>query len=373
MPGLSKAAELLLENPRRVMSALKNPSESYAQYREIVVKEQNRAKYRELEKFTQDGLYLNYSFADTKEAISDVTDAELEAVVARSHSVLQEYLSDNREPLDKLLADREYVLVSGSPRTGGAYTTQKLRQTLCDYREGDGVVGNEGIPSFKHFHNISNRENYKQGLFEFIQWVVWIDEYYSDHDYIVKKCSGFLSNIEFVDEFFHDTSIHILVTTRHPAAIHASDVEAGPGVVPASLVLDGVDKRRDLAGIGGPGNTGDLPEWWVKLPWRMRVLYYWQQLYIDAVKSLPEHQEDQLYSVRYGEQDDKIIDLVGNIAPEKQAKIKELVEADPFYLTEREYEKFWSSGLVRAIIRDVSHHWEIEGFEFPVTHGELSR
>jgi hypothetical protein len=57
--------------------------------------------------------------------------------------------------------------------------------------------------------------------------------------------------------------------------------------------------------------------------------------------------------------------------PDKTTQLVELLQEDPFRLTEREYSGFWTSPLVEAVIEDFSQTLADAGIPFPVQHGEL--
>ena len=232
--------------------------------------------------------------------------------------------------------------------------TRHLRKLLCNFDEPDYIVKNESIPTFKHLAQRGVPDQKRQALYELIQWALWIDEKYEDHEIIVKKCSGFPHAMDLVSEFLGDARYECIVTTRHPAAIYRSNRNIDDlDVIP-------IDDESYLF-------PGGAPAWWQSSPDEIRTLYYWHLLYSRLVETLPEPEQSNLHVVTYGQQENAMREVVQIVSPESSSSLEADLTDDPFRLTEREYGPFWSSSITDSMIRDVNQTWRSEGIDFPVT------
>lgn len=345
---MREALSAALKDPKQAFVALREPAQSVSALR-------RKANQRHFDEVVPDGDTLNPAFAEPKLGLEEAT---LQTIVSRSRKVLDAYLDDNRKPLEKLLADRTYLLVVGSPRTGGSYVTSKLRDSLCDYAEDDVVVKNESIPSFHHLANHDDAHHRRQALFQLVQWLVWIDMRYQDHDVIVKKSSGFPHAMGLVDEFFGDADVEFVVTTRHPGAVYRSNSEH-------HLTVISVEDDSYLF-------TDEIPDWWTEASSRLRALIYWHKLYTDLVTTSPSHIIEDMRVVAYGKQESAVTDTVEDISEEALDELVPMLNDDPFRLTDREYSSFWHSPVARTMVDDVRESWAREDLTFPVEHDRIA-
>lgn len=316
----------------------------------------NDLKYANKNQFAIDGLIPNHAFLDMR-----IDKDYLKGMLKDCYRILQEYLDGNRNSLEKLLRDRTYILVTGAPRTGGAYTTKQLRRIFCQYKANDLVVLNESIPVFYHLIHSADPLCRNQALFELIQWLYWIDQNYREHSTIVKKCTGFSYAMNLVGDFFGDTKIIFIVTTRHPAPIWNSSKEHMIRYKLSRPVIP-MDNSSYLFKDREP------PQWWLEESEKLRALYMWQDLYNRLAETLPENRKNSTCIVRYGDQTNILVDAVSRVDPSMVGKMKELTERDPFKPTERTYSGFWYTDIVGAVIESNKAHWERRKLHLPVDH-----
>ena len=305
------------------------------------------------------GLFPNHAFLDM-----GVDKDYLKAMLEDCYEVLQEYLNGDRYSLEGLLRDRTYIFVTGSPRTGGAYTTHNLRRILCRYRDKDPVVRNESIPGFYNLFHSEDLPCRNQALFELIQWQYWIDHNYREHNVIVKKCTGFSYAMNLVGDFFGDKQVKFIITTRHPAPIWRSAEEAMIRLKQPGPVIP-VDSSSYLFKDREP------PQWWLQESENLRALYAWHRLYSQLVETLPVGYEDRINVVQYGHQENVLIEVVRQVDSSRIGRMKELIEQDPFRLTQRTYSGFWYTDIVGAVIDSTKAQWGRRGLYLPVDHRRI--
>lgn len=315
----------------------------------------NSIRARKLNQLVPDGYKINNSFAKVPQR-----SRRLSTMASESYNRLQRYLTGDRSSVSELLEGRRYVLISGSPRTGGSYVTDHLRLTLAPETEGDPIIGDESIPEFRHLKHAGRCEvQRRQALYELIQWAWWIDKQYPDTEIVVKKCSGFCYAFDIVEEFFGGSDLTIVLTTRHPAAIYRSVQEAVES------------KQSPFNPVAPISNNPWLfreqpPDWWRTAPRWLRCLYFWHDLYKTACKSLSPHLLQRTRLVKYGEQPSAIRRVVRELNDDGNSGVIERLRMDPFQSSDRSYGSQWDTVICKGVVRDACEEWAAVGKEFPV-------
>jgi len=65
--------------------------------------------------------------------------------------------------------------------------------------------------------------------------------------------------------------------------------------------------------------------------------------------------------------------VVSEVDPGSLPVLNELINDDPFRLTQREFDAFWDSNIARAMVEDVRNQWQNRGLVFPVDSDEPNR
>jgi len=117
-----------------------------------------------------------------------------------------------------IISKKSYIYITGLPKTGGAYLTRALRNSLSPYLQGDDVMMDESIPNFDYF----DKYNEKRCIMEFNQITSWINNYYPSYSLIVKKNSSAALRPDILYNYYGNSLKHIIFTIRKPSENYRS-------------------------------------------------------------------------------------------------------------------------------------------------------
>ena len=69
-----------------------------------------------------------------------------------------------------------------------------------------------------------------------------------------------------------------------------------------------------------------------------------------------------------GHQENVLMEVVRQVDSSRMNMMKDLIEQDPFRLTQRTYSGFWYTDIVGAVIDSTKAQWKKRGLHLPVDH-----
>ena len=324
-------------------------------FRRVTQRFANLRLTRDIESLAHDGL------KPSRHLFSSVEAADRAGFLAEARDIFTALDSGDREPLDRLLGNRRYLVVIGPPRSGGSYLSRTMNTVFGSLSESDGLVRNESLPRTSDLRQSDSKAHRNQAVFELIQWILQINRRYGDVMVVPKKCSGFMYDMRLAADFFGSAQVTYLVTLRHPSRILESAHDSARRNPLGRTPWEGARACGDVFFQGR-----DVPDWWAQADDRVRTLFVWHELYRRTVDRLSTDEASRIVPVPFGKGPETLLSVIDRMVPELAARAREEMQQQPFILDPRPVDPFWHIDMVRAVIEDVKAAWTAKGCPFEI-------